>query len=179
MSSYPNLKNQLQELLTPQLFLAPHEYNAFLALVNKGKLTKKENPVSHCDVMFVPFNPKNQKIFIVNHKKAKQWIVPGGHIEEGELLEDAVKREIQEELGLTLTEIEPPFLCSVITIHNEGQPCKTHYDIWYRLPTTKKVSAEMREFNETRWVTLQEAKKLIKHRTYLEALKKLFESNKL
>lgn len=149
------------------------EYDDFLDLVKSGKLSKADNPEYHCCVFFIPYNPKTKEIFIVHHKKAKQWVVPGGHMEQGELLEDAVKREAKEELGMHIKEVEKPFLFSVMYIHNEGQLCKAHYDTWYLIPITEDLQVDLTEFNEVKWINIQEAKKLITHTTYLKALAKL------
>ncbi|MBN1452284.1 MAG: NUDIX domain-containing protein [Anaerolineales bacterium] len=35
-----------------------------------------------------------------------RWIIPGGHLEYGESLQDCVKRETREELGIEITDIE-------------------------------------------------------------------------
>jgi len=36
-----------------------------------------------------------------------QWVLPGGRVEPGELLDAAVKREFEEETGLTVSSIGP------------------------------------------------------------------------
>lgn len=36
-----------------------------------------------------------------------QWGILGGGVEEGEMIEDALKREAQEELGISIDEISP------------------------------------------------------------------------
>jgi nucleoside triphosphatase len=38
-----------------------------------------------------------------------QWALPGGGIEEGEHMEDGLRREIREEVGLEVTDIRPLF----------------------------------------------------------------------
>lgn len=46
---------------------------------------------------------KNGEVFLGKSPKwGGKWIVPGGHLEYGESLVDCAKREIQEELGISL-----------------------------------------------------------------------------
>jgi nucleoside triphosphatase len=47
------------------------------------------------------------KVFLMqSHKWHDQYVVPGGHIELGETMEDALRREIMEETGLPIRDIE-------------------------------------------------------------------------
>ena len=56
-----------------------------------------------------------------------QWSLPGGLIEVGELLSDAVAREVLEETGLV---VEPVELVELLDrIHREGERVRYHYVI--------------------------------------------------
>ncbi|MCW6160140.1 MAG: NUDIX domain-containing protein [Candidatus Micrarchaeales archaeon] len=48
------------------------------------------------------------KLLLVHHKKLKLWLPPGGHVEENELPNDCVVREIKEETGLDVEIIGKP-----------------------------------------------------------------------
>lgn len=48
---------------------------------------------------------KEGKIFLMKSPKWNSWIVPGGEIKEDETEEEALRREIREELGIELDEI--------------------------------------------------------------------------
>ena len=45
-------------------------------------------------------NQKGEALIVQSSKWADKHTVPGGHIELGELAEDAIKREVKEETGL-------------------------------------------------------------------------------
>lgn len=53
---------------------------------------------------------KDDGSFLVENRVKKDWpglTFPGGHVEDDELIENAVIREMKEETGLDLLEIEP------------------------------------------------------------------------
>lgn len=43
-----------------------------------------------------------EHILLVNHKRIGAWVPPGGHIEEDELPEETLHREIMEEVGIAV-----------------------------------------------------------------------------
>lgn len=53
------------------------------------------------------YNDKGEILLIKNPKFKDFWNIPGGHIELNESAEDTLKREIMEETGLELKNIEP------------------------------------------------------------------------
>lgn len=53
---------------------------------------------------------KDDGSFLVENRLKKDWpglTFPGGHVEDDELIEDAVIREMKEETGLEISQIEP------------------------------------------------------------------------
>ncbi len=56
-----------------------------------------------------------------------RWSIPGGLVETGEMLSEAVVREVREETGL---EVEPVELIELLDrIHREGERVRYHYVI--------------------------------------------------
>ena len=56
------------------------------------------------EVIVGPFiiNDTQELLLMTSPKWNNEWIVPGGHVEPGELLENAVVRETREELGVDI-----------------------------------------------------------------------------
>ncbi len=52
------------------------------------------------------FNPQNEILLCRSHKWDDKYIIPGGHVEYGEPLEEALKREIREETSLDIHSIK-------------------------------------------------------------------------
>jgi 8-oxo-dGTP pyrophosphatase MutT (NUDIX family) len=48
-----------------------------------------------------------EQTLLLFHKKLKMWLPPGGHIDPGELPEEALRREIKEETGLEVDILAP------------------------------------------------------------------------
>lgn len=50
---------------------------------------------------------KDGKVFLIKSPEwVNKYVIPGGHVEVGETLEEAVKREVKEETGLDVFDIE-------------------------------------------------------------------------
>jgi nucleoside triphosphatase len=52
------------------------------------------------------FNAKGELLLLQSHKWPGRYVVPGGHVELGERLEEALAREAKEETGLDISDIE-------------------------------------------------------------------------
>ena len=76
------------------------------------------------------------------------WEFPGGKIEEGETAEFALKREIQEELGIDIT--IDKFLCTT-----EYDYPSFHLIMHCYLCNVKSGEIELREHKSARWLTTE------------------------
>lgn len=56
------------------------------------------------------FDPSGRLFLMRSHKWGGRYVVPGGHVELGETLEAALRREVAEETGLTIHDIR--FVCT-------------------------------------------------------------------
>ena len=52
------------------------------------------------------FNQKGEILLLQSHKWPDAYVVPGGHVELGERIEDAAVREAKEETGLDIYDLE-------------------------------------------------------------------------
>lgn len=171
------LSEQIRIVINP-LICNRQVCNYWSERLNQGLLTRDENERSHFCIYFLPYNPATRQVFIAHHKKSGLWISPGGHIDKGEILMQALSREIEEELGVRgkIKEEVKPFLLTITPINREGHFCKEHFDIWYLIPTDgSEFNIDPREFHETRWMTVAEARRLVTDPPNIEALDKIEE----
>jgi nucleoside triphosphatase len=106
------------------------------------------------------FNKEGKVFLMVSPKWLNSYGIPGGHIEMGETVEETAKREIMEEVGLEIEDIE--FLFFQEAIFTEEFYKKKHFiflDYIAKAKTTN-VTLDGRECMEYVWVALGDALKL-------------------
>lgn len=141
----------------------------FKERLKSGCLTRDENQESHFCAYFAACDYKNKQLFIGHHIKSGLWLFNGGHIDKDETLRETVSREIGEEWGLDVSDLEvgSPALLTIAAIDNPTkQKCKLHLDVWHFInvdmndfnPDQLKVAEE---FHTTRWIGLAEARQII------------------
>jgi len=99
------------------------------------------------------FNPQGKLFLMKSHKWKGKYVMPGGHIELGEKMEEALIREIKEETGLIIYNIK--FICFQEFIFGKGFWKKRHFIFFDYSCQTKFSKVKLNsEAQEHIWVSL-------------------------
>lgn len=122
------------------------------------RIQKPDIPPKHLVSYFVVVDPKENRILLVDHKKAQLWLPAGGHVEPGEHPQATVERESEEELGIRAVFIFEGafFLTQAITVGLTAG--HTDVSLWYVLrgDSTQPLHYDPAEFNGYKWFTFGE-----------------------
>ncbi len=127
-------------------------------------------------------NKKGELLLVNSHKWKGMWSVPGGHVEAGERLVDALRREIAEEVGLKVKVTR--LLDIQEAIYPKHFHRKAHFIFFNYLceGASQNVKIDRDEVQGYKWVKPEQAKKMrmnefTRHTLKLLALKGTYESS--
>ncbi len=123
-------------------------------MTEEFKMTKQNFP--HPTVGALIFNPEGKMLLVRSHKFHDKYVVPGGHIEVGEKMTDALIREAKEETGLDVYDLE--FIFFQEFIQDESFWKNMHFiffDFACKTDSTDVVLND--EAQSYIWVTMSEA----------------------
>lgn len=101
------------------------------------------------------FNPEGKFLLLKSHKWLGKYVIPGGHIELGETMQQALIREIKEETDLDIYDIE--FLIFQEFIFDKTFWQKGHYIFFDHTCKTNSTDVILNdEAEEYLWVTIDE-----------------------
>lgn len=118
------------------------------------------------DLVAAGFIVDNDKVLLIHHKKLKKWLPAGGHIEANETPEEALRREMMEELGI---EIELPLSSNIpldstirenislpfdINVHSVGD--HDHCCLFYLCKPKGSITINKNELNDAKWFSYQD-----------------------
>ncbi len=97
-------------------------------------------------VRILIFNPKDELLLIKSHKWPARYVVPGGHVELGERLEETVIREIKEETSLDVYDLH--FLCWQEFIYDPAFWKRRHFIFFNYFCRTKSTEIHLNDEGE-------------------------------
>jgi nucleoside triphosphatase len=104
-------------------------------------------------------NQEGKVLLLKSDKWRNKYVIPGGHIELGETMEDALRREVREETGLDIYDIK--FASLQEFIFNETFHEKRHFIFIDFVCKTDSNEVELNfESQGYVWVSLEEALRL-------------------
>lgn len=111
------------------------------------------------------FNPHDEIFLMSSPMWNDQYIIPGGHVEIGESLENALIREVKEETNLPITDIQ--FLMFLECIYPNTFTEKKHFIFFdYVCRTTESHIILNEEATDFVWTPIEKIHKLpIEHYT--------------
>jgi nucleoside triphosphatase len=105
------------------------------------------------------FNPSGELLLLRSHKWPGKYVIPGGHVELGERIEDAAIREAKEETGLDIHNLE--FINFQEFIYDPSFWKPRHFIFFdYACKTTSTDVQLNDEAEEFIWLALEDAMKL-------------------
>lgn len=119
---------------------------------------KPENFKSDFQVVGCYPEYNSKLLFLLRHKdkiQGETWCVPGGKVDEGETLAQAVLRELKEESGIVARENDIHYFT---TIYKVTPTFSFSYSIYsLQLASLPKITINPSEHTKFIWVTLQES----------------------
>jgi nucleoside triphosphatase len=101
-------------------------------------------------------NPKGEIFLMRSHKWRHKYVIPGGHIELGESIEQALRREIREETGLEIHDIA--FLGVQEFIYDDAFWTKRHFIFFDYVCRTDSFQVTLNDEGQAYvWVPAEEA----------------------
>ena len=122
----------------------------------------RENKFGHVTSSGIVIDTNWEKVVLGHHKKLNKWLPLGGHNDGSSDCLATARREVEEESGLTSTQIvqlesapQLPIDIEVFTIPSRsGEPSHYHFDFMYLFISDQRELVVSEESYELAWVDL-------------------------
>lgn len=138
-----------------------------------GKVEDKDiihnNGIWHREVAIWIMN-KNGEILLQKRASNKKqnpnkWGLTAGHIDAGENVEDAMKREILEELGINIDDFNKIFIEKFKEIHSNSKQKNNYFAYQFFAKVDYKIDdykIQKEELSELKYISLEELEDIVK-----------------
>lgn len=115
----------------------------------------------HVTASLFPFSADLLETVFIHHRATGRWFQPGGHVDAGETLQQAARRECLEETGLVaaLADDAAPISIDLHRIPEnprKGEPEHYHLDIRFAAVVSGTLSPDLAEVHAARWLPAAE-----------------------
>ena len=139
------------------------DQQAILTWIDSGerlfRTAPPATPPKHLAVYFALVDEASRCLLLVDHRKARAWLLPGGHVDDGEDPQRSMQREAAEELQISPEFHEAlgdgqPFFVSVT--QTRGEHSHTDVTLWFALKgdRTAPIRPDPGEFSQACWFDL-------------------------
>ena len=125
------------------------------------RVAKPAMPPQHLAVYAALIDDRDMSVMLVHHLAAQAWLLPGGHVDEGEDPRWTVRRELGEELQVApafhpVFGEDPVFLTITQT---RGMGSHLDATLWFAFAFDRSavLTPDDREFTATKWLSLVDA----------------------
>ncbi|HYK92635.1 MAG TPA: NUDIX domain-containing protein [Thermoplasmata archaeon] len=102
------------------------------------------------------------RTLLLHHVGEDRWCFPKGHVERGETLLEAARREVQEETGIGPVRFGPQVHSVRYCFHDPRRFVNVFKSTAYFLAWTDRDPPQLEEiFDRAEWVTLEEARERV------------------
>jgi 8-oxo-dGTP diphosphatase len=99
-------------------------------------------------------------VYLIEHRRARRWLAPGGHVRAGESPEHAARRKLAEELGVELALLDGLSSNPLFVTLTDTVGLNSHLDVclWYvfAASVTTGLEWDRRQASASRWWTFGE-----------------------
>lgn len=118
---------------------------------------KPATPAMHLVSYVVLADARDGSSLLVDHRNARRWLPPGGHVELDEHPADTAAREVAEELGVQAVFADPSRAPAFVTVTETVGVDHGHTDVslWFLLRGRRDMpmTVDLTEFRAARWWT--------------------------
>jgi 8-oxo-dGTP pyrophosphatase MutT (NUDIX family) len=151
---------ELIQAIRPHDALEASQIEATVAWIASGaplyRLNKANDPPQHLVAYFTLYDVVQQKLLLVDHKKAGLWLPSGGHVEMDEEAQETATRECLEELSVEAIFLSPTPLLLTVTPTVGSVARHTDISLWYLLQgdCRRSLHFDEAEFHQVSWFSL-------------------------
>ncbi|MBI4040209.1 NUDIX domain-containing protein [Candidatus Daviesbacteria bacterium] len=121
-------------------------------------------------------NDQGQILLTQSPKWSNKWTLPGGHIEPGETIMEAIIREVEEETGLKLDPVNVIAWGELIDSKDFHRPAHfIYFDVYCRKTPDGEFKLDGTELTDYQWLKPEEALKLDLAESYPETIQKFID----